>query len=314
MSETVETPILDLVVEEMNLGKLTTNAEALRDMVKGKLAGYSVENYSGDRIKEVKADKAELNAFAKRLNDKRLEFERVWMKPFEPFKAVVDETVKLIKAASSKIDEVVKDVEQGERDEKRRLIDQYWESQSCTLFRLDQIFDERWLNKTTKLSAVQDEIHERIKKAESDLGILDKIGEPEAKAYYLNCLDLNRAMVEADRIKANRERLAKVEQDRKDEERRAQEEAGRLAAESRAEPVLSPLPVGVLILSQTEPEGEPLPPIESHPIDEMQSAGPTAPEPPKLYDLTLRFTATMDELTALRAYVDEHGLKYEKIA
>jgi hypothetical protein len=38
------------------------------------------------------------------------------------------------------------------------------------------------------------------------------------------------------------------------------------------------------------------------------------PEPPKLYDLTLRFTATLDELTALRAYVDEHGLKYEKIA
>jgi hypothetical protein len=311
MSETVETPVLDLVVEEMNLGKLTTNAEALRDMVKGKLSGYSVENYSGDRIKEAKADKAELNAFAKRLNDKRLEFERMWMKPFEPFEAVVDETVRLIKAASSKIDEVVKDVEKGEKDEKRRLIDQFWAGQGCTLFRLNQIFDERWLNKSTKLSAVQDEIVERIKKVESDLGILDKIGVPEAKAYYLNCLDLNKAMAEADRIKANRERLAKVEQDRKDaEERRAQEEADRLAAESQADPVLSPLPVGVLVLSQTEPEGDPLPPIDSHPIDEMQSA----PEPPKLYDLTLHFTATMDELTALRAYVDEHGLKYEKIA
>jgi hypothetical protein len=213
MSTTVEAPpvVLDLVVEEMNLGVMKTNAEALRDLVKGKLDGYSVENYSGDRIKDAKVDKAELNNFAKKLNNKRLELERAWMKPFDPFKAIVDETVGLIKTASSKIDQVVKDVEQGEKDEKRRLIDQFWTEQKCELFRLEQIFDPRWLNKTTKLLAIQDEIRERIKKVEGDLVILDKIGEAEARNHYLDTLDLNRAMAEAERIKGNRERLAKAE-------------------------------------------------------------------------------------------------------
>jgi hypothetical protein len=229
MSTTVEAPVLDLVVEEMNLGKLTTNAEALRDMVKNKLAGYNVENYSGDRVKEAKTDKAELNAFAKKLNDKRLEFECIWMNPFEPFKAVVDETIKLIKTASAKIDEVVKDVEQGEKDEKRRQIDLYWTGQKCDLFRLDQIFDERWLNKTTKVQAIQDEIDDRIRKVNADLIILERLGEPEARVCYLETLDLNQALDRADTLKRNRERLAE------DEKRRAESEIQRKADQEARE-------------------------------------------------------------------------------
>ena len=49
-------------------------------------------------------------------------------------------------------------------------------------------------------------------------------------------------------------------------------------------------------------------------VEKFIVAPPPDPKPPKFYNLTLRFTATMDELTALRAYVDEHGLRYEKIA
>jgi hypothetical protein len=229
MSETIEATTFDLVVEEMNLGKLTTNAEALRDMVKGKLEGYSVKNYSGDRIKEAKNDKAELNAFAKKLNDKRLEFERMWMKPFEPFKSVVDETVRLIKTISSKIDEVVKDVEQGEKDEKRREIDLYWSEKKCDLFRLDQIFDERWLNKTTKFQAIQDEIDDRIRKVNADLVTLERLGEPEARVCYLETLDLNKALDRADTLKKNRERLAE------DEKRRAEAEVQRKADQEARE-------------------------------------------------------------------------------
>ena len=102
MSDTIHAEaVLNLVVQEFNLGTMTTNAEAIREAVKQKLAGYKVENYSGDRIQDAKRDKAELNAAAKRLNDARLEYERTWMKPFEAFKAVVNETVGLIKTASA---------------------------------------------------------------------------------------------------------------------------------------------------------------------------------------------------------------------
>lgn len=316
MSETVETKeaTFDLVVKDFNLGTLTTNAEAIREAVKAKLEGYKVENYSGDKIQDAKRDKAELNAAAKKLNDARLEYERTWMKPFKVFKDVVDETVALIKEASSKIDQVVKDVEQGEKDEKRRLIEQFWEKQACTLFKLEQIFDDRWLNKTSKLLAVQDEIRERIKKVESDLGILDKIGESKAKAFYLTCLDLNKAMAEADRIKENRERLAKVEQDRAeaedrrrkaDEERKAKEEAGRLeAARKTAAAVIAEEGLSVAGEQPEEPAEEP----------EAAGVESTTEAPAALHEVTLKFFGTIDQLKALREYIDEQGIKYEKIA
>jgi hypothetical protein len=276
---------LDLKIIEINLGTLTTNAESVRDFVKTKLEGYSIERYSGDRIKEAKNDKAELNAAATRLNAARLEYKRTWLKPFEPVEATIDETVKLIKAASAKIDQVVKDVEQGEKDEKRRLIELYWKEQGCELFRLDQIFDERWLNKTSKLMTIQAEISERIEKVNADLAILDKLGEPEAKVFYLNVLDLNRAIAEADRIKANRARLEKIEADR-------------LATESKPEPVPE-----FVVEPEPEPEPEPIP--EPEPEE--------APDPKPLLAYELRISGTKEALIALLAYMDEHEIGHVKI-
>lgn len=310
MSDFVQEASFDLVVKEFHLGELVTNAEAIRDAVKLKLEGYKVENYSGDRIQDAKRDKAELNAAAKRLNDARLEYERTWMKPFEAFKAVVNETVGLIKTASAAIDSVVKDVEQGEKDEKRRLIESYWAGLGCDLFPLAQIFDERWLNKTAKLAAVQDEIDERVKKVKADLVILERLNEPEARAHYLNTLDLNAAIDQADRIKRNRERIEAEDRARAEAEakRKADEEArAKAVAEAKEADKAS---VAAIVDEILEEEG--LAPEE--PAPEPTPPEPTAPEPPKLYTLTLRFEATLPELTALRAYVDEHGLKYEKIA
>lgn len=302
MSDTTEAT-LDLQVQEFSLGVLVTNAEAIREAVKVKLEGYKVENYSGDRIQDAKRDKAELNAAAKKLNDARLEYERRWMKPFDAFKAIVNETVALIKTASTAIDGVVKDVEQGEKDEKRRLIEEYWTGLGCDLFPLAQIFDERWLNKTVKLAAVQDEIDKRVEKVKADLVILERLNEPEARAHYLNTLDLTAAIDQADQIKRNRERIEAEDRARAEAiaKRKADEEARAKAASESAQ--ADKANVAAIVDGILEEEG--LAPEEP---------APESPEPPKLYTLTLRFEATLDELTALRAYVDDHGLKYEKLA
>ena len=73
------------------------------------------------------------------------------------------------------------------------------------------LFNPKWLNKTTKLKDIQNEIHERIEKITADLTVLDRIGEAEAKQYYLSTLNLDAALAKADEIKANRARLAAVE-------------------------------------------------------------------------------------------------------
>jgi hypothetical protein len=311
MSDTTEVQTLDLKVEKFDLGTLETNAQAILDYVREKVKTYDIEHYSGDNIAEAKKDKAELNAAAKKLNDTRLEYERMWMKPFETFKKLVADACSEIKKASTAIDQVVKDVEQGEKDEKRRQIEEYWKGTACDLFPLDQIFDPRWLNKSTKYTAIEDEIDERIRKVKADLVILERLGEPEAKVCYLETLDLNKAIDRADTLKKNRERIAAEEKAREEAEakRKADREANeKAAAEAKEADTANTIAIVDSIL---EEEGIEVAPEE--PAAPLESVAPE-PKKPELHEISLKFFGTIEQLKGLRAYIDEQGITYEKIA
>ncbi|QUY18331.1 DUF1351 domain-containing protein [Treponema vincentii] len=238
--ELVEVPPLELTLKvvEQNIGTLNTNAEQLLELVKKRLAYYSIDRYSVDNIAAAKKDKAELNNAAKLLNAERIRIEKEFMKPIETFKTTVSETVNLINECSAKIDGIVKEVEQKEKDNKKAIIIEYFESLHFSLVDFDRLFNPKWLNKTTKLKDIQDEIQERIEKIQADLGVLERIGEAEAKHYYLSTLNLDAALAKADEIKANRERLAALEKARV-EQNRAQElsEKERLDMEAAGEEI-----------------------------------------------------------------------------
>lgn len=273
---------LELVVYTRTIGELVTNAETILATVKEKITHYTIENYGPDRIAEAKRDKAELNTTAKTLNDKRLELEREFMKPFLPFKDLIDESCKLIKTASSKIDELVKESEQKEKDDKKKLIVDFFASLDCKLFELDKIFNPAWLNKTAKIKDVQDEIKTKIEKTKADLLVLDRINEPDAKAHYLGTLNLESALAEADRIKANRERLAKIE-------------------EAKAEPVAEPVADIAPKLPHEEASENVRPDFE--PVPTMKT---------KLEERTIRVRCTMEKLLALQEFLRSGGYEFEK--
>lgn len=272
---------LELKVQGITLGTLTTNAKVILDAVKVKLAGYVPENYTDSNIQVAKDDKAMLNATAKKLNDERIRLEREFMKPFDEFKLVVTETTDLIKSASAKIDAIVKIVDDREKEEKRKKIDELFSKTEFNLVPFDRIFQAQWLNKTVTLKKIEAEIKMRIEKIESDLVVLDKIGEPDAKVYYLNCLDLTRAMAEADRIKQNRERLAEIEAKK-----------NQLINEEKKESI--ELPVSSV--------------IQEKPVENV-----TAEKRDEMLTFTLRLTATKEKLSALKRYIDANGIAYEKV-
>jgi len=285
-----QTETLDLVVSEFNLGTLESNARALLETVKAKLQDYQIQNYNPDNIAEAKSDKANLNSAAERLNKQRLEYERKFMAPFEPFKALVTETCQEIKKASAAIDGLVKAVEQQEKDEKRAQIEEFFASLNCEFFPLEKIFSPAWLNKTMKLKAVQAEIIGRIETTKDDLCVLDRLGEPEAKAHYLQTLNLNAALAEVDRLKENRKRLA--------------------AAEAEAKKVIEAEPC--------PPEGlEEDPPDQELPLPEESEAPPpedtSTTEEPAYVVYTLRVRGPWEKIRALRAYMDAEGITYEKL-
>ena len=212
-TEVVAAPPLELTLKivEQNIGTLNTNAAQLLERVKERLTWYSRDRYSSDNIAAAKKDKAELNKAAQLLNAERIRIEKEFMRPIETFKETVSETVNLIKECSAQIDNIVKDVEQKEKESKKAIIIEYFESLHFSLVDFDMLFNPKWLNKTTKLKDIQNEIHERIEKITADLTVLDRIGEAEAKQYYLSTLNLDAALAKADEIKANRARLAAVE-------------------------------------------------------------------------------------------------------
>ena len=215
---------LTLDVRELTLGTLTTNALQLRDHVAATLERYTPENYSVENVDQAKADRAILNKAAKELNDRRIQIERDWNAPLQEFKSIIGDTVKMISEGSAKIDAVVKGVESKAKAEKRAAIEELWERKGITLLPLSKLWDDRWLNKTKRLPAVEKEIGEKLLKIEAELDTLAAVDTEDGevlRAYYLDCLDLQRTLAYSATLKANRQRLQE-EQARRQAEDEAQ--------------------------------------------------------------------------------------------
>lgn len=215
---------LALNVLDLTFGTLTTNALQLHDYVAATLERYTPENYSEDNVDQAKADRAILNKAAKELNDRRIQIEREWNAPLQDFKGIIGDTVKMIADGSAKIDAVVKGVESKAKAEKRAAIEELWDRKGITLLPLSKLWDDKWLNKTKRLPAVEKEIGEKLLKIEAELDTLAAVDTEDGdtlRAYYLDCLDLQRTLAYSATLKANRQRLQE-EQARRQAEAEAQ--------------------------------------------------------------------------------------------
>lgn len=200
---------LQLQVKEEQLGSLLTNAEQIRDLVKARISDYSLDNYNESNIDKAKADKALLNKAKKALNDERIKLEKSFMQPFMGFKDVVNETVKLIDKAVKDIDTVVKASDEKAKQAKREQIAKVAEEVGLEEVgvKLDLIFNDKWLNKSTSLKKVREEIDNRIKTIKSDLETLKTFSEDYdvLVVRYKEHLDLNETVAYANQLKAQRE-------------------------------------------------------------------------------------------------------------
>lgn len=200
----------------LTLGTLESNAEEVKNFVLAKLQDYTPEKYIG-KAAEAKADRAVLNGAEKTLNARRLELERQYMEPFNKFKATITDACKAIKQASGALDEIVKSEENREKEVKTVQIKEYWIKTGFSLFEIEKVFDQKWLNKTTKLQDVHSEIDRIQKKTFDDLKVLENFPAEDVallKTTYLDSLDITQAMQKAQQLKDNRDRLAREAKER----------------------------------------------------------------------------------------------------
>lgn len=276
---------LALNVLDLTFGTLTTNALQLHDYVAATLERYTPENYSEENVDQAKADRAILNKAAKELNDRRIQIEREWNAPLQEFKGIVGDTVKMISEGSAKIDAVVKGVESKAKAEKRAAIEELWERKGITLLPLSKLWDDRWLNKTKRLPAIEKEIGEKLLKIEAELDTLAAVDTEDGdtlRAYYLDCLDLQRTLAYSATLKANRQRL--------------QEEQARRQAEAEAQATRE---------AYVAPTAEPAP------------TTPTAYEAPEavipeVLERTMIVRGTREQLIALAEFMQTEGIWFKK--
>lgn len=296
----METNPLSLIIKEKTLGNLVTNAKDIKAYVEEKLKEYSVDNYAGD-AKQAAKDKAEINAAIKTLNDRRIALEKEWNMPFAEFKNIISETCDMMKTASGKLDVIVKAREEEEKAQKKAQIIELWNGKNFNLVPLDRIFNAKWLNKTTKLAAVDAEIDTIIKNITGDLASLDAFGEDTAilKDLYLSTLNLQQTLNKGAELKANRERLAQLEAEKKarEEKENAENETFGIQEEETKEPENTPVEDTYNVNFETR-EVEKVAP---------KQAAPAAATGGTIY--TFNVFGNENEIDSVRAIADEMGLE-----
>lgn len=281
---------LELVVSNKKLGELTTNAKDIKALIESALPKYDVANYNESNIDIAKKDKAMLNKASKVLNDKRIELEKQFMEPFSEFKEIINDTCKLIKTATDKIDTVVKESEAKEKEAKKVEIGKFWEEQDFNLVSLHKIFDEKWLNKTFKMKDVQKEIIDIINKIKDDIITIEAIGIDVdlLKSLYLDTLNLNSTIQYANTLKANRET--------------AQKEAEERTKSSVTEHVAK-----MEVVADENPFEE-----VTHVPSSTEATASTEPKK-ELLVRTMIVTATYEQLVALSNFMNDNCITFEKI-
>lgn len=296
----METNPLSLIIKEKTLGNLVTNAKDIKAYVEEKLKEYSVDNYTGD-AKQAAKEKAEINAAIKTLNDRRIALEKEWNMPFAEFKNIISETCDMMKTASGKLDVIVKAREEEEKAQKKAQIIELWNGKNFNLVPLDRIFNAKWLNKTTKLAAVDAEIDTIIKNITGDLASLDAFGEDTAilKDLYLSTLNLQQTLNKGAELKANRERLAQLEAEKKarEEKEKAENETFGIQEEETKEPENTPVEDTYNVNFETR-EVEKVAP---------KQAAPAAATGGTIY--TFNVFGNENEIDSVRAIADEMGLE-----
>ena len=217
VEETPKTDSLELVVTEKTIGSLNTNIERLEELVEKRLEDYKPENYKGD-ADLAKKDRAELNKAKDTLKQKRKEIISELMKPYENFEERCKNLEKKIEQASKALDEIVKLREESEKADKRKLIELFWEKQSCSVIPLEKIFNPKWLNKTFKESDILKEMESVVQKVYDNLKMLERFSDDAEvlKAHYLMTLDIEETFQYGDELKRQRE-IAKQESEERAE-------------------------------------------------------------------------------------------------
>lgn len=278
---------MELKIKEYTLPEqILFNFEELKTELSERVKMYETLVYTDDKIKEAKADKANLNKLKKALNDERIRREKEYMAPFKAFKAQVDEIIGIIDKPITIIDRQVKEYEEAKKSAKKKEILAYMATIDLPYgVDIARIFDLRWLNATASMASVKAAIDERAAIIQNDLKHLETLGEFSDIAItdYFNNMDLRHALDAVKKESDRREQLAKIQ---------AEREAKAAEAKGASEALLEAAKNAI-----------------SEPVSEVQ---PKIQKPLAQW-VNFRCLLTVETARRLKAFFESNGIEYRKV-
>lgn len=299
-SENEVTVVQNETVSDFNLtaqitaGKLTSNAKELREKIEGELLNYSVERYL-EKPEMAKADKAFLNKVKDSVSEKRINVTAKWNEPLEEFLSEMKALEKSVQGASDKLNAIVKEAENKEKEEKREKIRGYWETLDFKIVSLERIFNPKWLNKTFSMTDIMKEIESAIEKITVELATVKSLQDKDCEilqSFYLDTLDLNATLQKGQQLKANRAAI------------QAEEERKKAKAENAAKNAEN-AKINAEFAEKLQNS------VENQDKNGKLNEIPAKKEPVLSYKLEV--FGTKEKLFALRKFIDENKIEYRKL-
>lgn len=292
---------MELKVNEYQLPDVIAfNYEEIKNELAERVHIYETVVYDDTQIKQAKADRADLNRFKKALNDERIRREKEYLKPFEDFKNKINELIKIVDKPCEIIDKQIKTYEEDQKAKKREEIKAFFEGLRSDeentppdWLTFEQIFDDKWLNASVKMSAIVVSIRDTIDRIKNDLVTLASLPNFgfEATEVYKSTLDINRAIQEGKRLEEIQRRKEEAERMRAEAEAKAREELEQTAAQEEVAP------------TACQP---------ADPVEVWEEEEPAAYEELPTW-VTFSALLTVNQAAMLKIFFEDHGIQFKAI-
>ena len=277
--------------------ELAFNYEELKAELQERLEYYNGLVVTEDTIKQGKEERAALNKFKGAIDTYRKDVKKRYMAPYNDFEHKVKNLTGLIDEPINAIDKQLAVFEEQRKAAKQSDIETAYDKLVPEDLRdvipLDRIQDKKWLNATTSLKKIEEDIAEKIKRTEADLLALDTVPEEYkagVQAKYIDTLDITMAMNHMNaQIKAEEAFKARQE-----------EEKRRLEQQAQAEKNLAEI---------AQQEANKRLAAQEEKAQEIEFPDPAE----KKYPLRLAFNLTVKEANALKQFLTDTNIEYHKI-
>ena len=273
------------------LKEIQWNQEEVKAWVAARVQDYKNIAYTEDQVKDMKKDRADLNKLRTAFESERKRLKKVCMEPYNLFEQQVKEVVALIDEPIQLIDSQLYELEERRKQQKKKDIEALFDTIGFQTFvTLDNIFDQKWLNASVSLGKIEEQMKSIMYKIGTDVETIGNLPEFsfEAMEVYKKTLDLNKAILEGQRLAE----IQKRKQQYEEEQKRIAEEKAR--QEEQEQSVLAE------VVEETAP------------VEEKVDASPE-PVRPYLVRMDFRVWCTKEQLMDLREYLIAHQIKFGRV-